>query len=130
MSKEKLAEVKAEYDEWFKKHSPMIFLENDGEGGDNFKLAESAVFGRVWTNHGTCESERVTAGFHMFNSVCGCWDVYGWWLTEEDFGNTDEYESYDTCFSCECDCVVGESGEASDGCLECDGSGIITHYFD
>lgn len=87
----------------------------------------------VWTNHSTCEDEKVTAGAKLFKNSC-CWDTFGWYIAEvpwvgdpETFFESIDASAYLPCTTCNAD---GEDDNIDEECQECEGEGFVHHYFD
>ena len=121
-----------DYNNWLKEYEPE-FLEYDTEGGPNFLKAKSTPNEFIWTAHGTCEDDQVSAGFHFFGDpVRCCWDTYGWYISKVSSGNTspDDYEVYRESFYGQCKCYNEETEEGKPDCETCDGDGWYTEYFD
>lgn len=104
--------------------------------------------GLVWTQHGTCENEQISNGFHIFGycqltgnkpSGCGCYQSYCYYVAKKPYdGNYESayVERYLPCTVCNLD---GES-EGDPNCKgpekpkgahfdECE-TGYIQWYFD
>ena len=130
MERHEVEEYRSEYEEWEKKYSPE-FLEYGEEGDANFTKAQNTPNEFVWTNHGTCEDEAVSAGFHFFGDPPSCcWNTYGWYISKVSSGNTGTYESYKSSAFAKCECYVEETEEGKPGCETCEGDGWYTAYFD
>jgi hypothetical protein len=130
--REDIKEYQKEYEEWYEKYSPE-FLEYDGENGPNFLKAKNTPNEFVWTDHGTCEDNMVSAGFHFFGDPARCcWDTHGWYISEVSSGNTstDDYEAYKVNMYAECECYNEETEEGTPDCQECYGDGWRTYWFD
>jgi hypothetical protein len=133
MQRDSLKSYEAEYAAWENEYSPMEFFEYDGENGENFTKVKSMPNEFVWTAHGTCDGDMVSAGFHFFGSPPSCcWDTYGWYVSKVSSGNMSpqDFESYKTSYYCECECYDEDTEEGSPECEKCDGEGWLTHYFD
>jgi hypothetical protein len=133
MQKDDVTKYHKEYEAWEKEYSPMEFLEYDGEGGENYLKAQNTPNEFVWTDHGTCEDNMVSAGFHFFGDpVRCCWDTHGWYISKVSSGNTsiDHYESYRSNYYAECECYKEETDSGDENCEDCWSSGWRTYWFD
>jgi len=133
MDKDYIQEFREEYEQWSKKYSPLEFLEYGEEGDENYLKAQNTPWEFVWTNHGTCEDDMVTAGFHFFGDPPSCcWSTYGWFVSKVSSGHTSDesYESYYDSRYGECECYNEETEEGKEDCEDCYGEGHRTYYFD
>jgi len=133
MQKDDVTKYHKEYEAWEKEYSPMEFLEYDGEGGENYLKAQNTPNEFVWTDHGTCEDNMVSAGFHFFGDPARCcWDTHGWYISKVSSGNTsiDHYESYRSSYHAECECYKEETDSGDENCEDCGSSGWRTYWFD
>ena len=130
--REDIKEYQEEYEGWLAKYSPE-FLEYDGENGTNFLKAKNTPNEFVWTDHGTCEDNMVSAGFNFFGDPARCcWDTHGWYISEVSSGNTSpaDYEAYKVSMYAKCECYNEETEEGVPDCKECYGEGWMTYWFD
>jgi hypothetical protein len=74
-----------------------------------------------------------STGILDFNSGCGCWQVFGWYISQTPWeGTEDTYISIDAEWSgpCETCNAAGEDETINSDCPECDGEGYTQDYFD
>lgn len=119
------------HNEWLQTYGPLDFVEYSSEEYERLQSEVDTHY--VWTHHGTCENERYSNGLHEFNSACGCWQVFGWYISETPWeGDEDTYLSIDAEWSgpCETCNLDGEDENIDPDCPECDGDGYTQDYFD
>lgn len=119
------------FNEWQKTYGPLEFVEYSSESYEKLKADINTHL--AWTHHGTCENERYSNGILDFNSGCGCWQVFGWYISQTPWeGTEDTYISIDAEWSgpCETCNAAGEDETINSDCPECDGEGYTQDYFD
>lgn len=124
-------EIQDAYNAWCKEYADGEFIEYSHEAYENLLATTDPHL--VWTNHSTCENERYSNGIHEFNSGCGCWNVFGWYVSSKPWeGDENTFLVVDTewsgpCETCNSD---GEDANINPDCPECDGEGYTQEYFD
>lgn len=119
------------YKSWVEEYRPVDFVEYSEQAYYQLKVEKD--FHYVWTHHGTCETEQYTSGILQFNSNCGCWQVFGWiitevpWIGDENTSISVATEWAGPCDICNAD---GEDQSIDPACPECDGEGYTQDYFD
>lgn len=102
---------------------------------DNKDIVEKIDPHLVWTQHGTCEDNKITNGFKTYSSGCGCWTTHGWWVGKESwlesFAGEETFIQIDAsamfnCLDCNPD---GEYDyDKIEQCTTCEGDGYTTWY--
>lgn len=119
------------FNQWEKTYGPLEFVEYSKEEYE--RLTSEVDAHLVWTHHGTCESEKYSNGILDFNSGCGCWQVFGWYVSQTPWeGDEDTFLSIDAEWSGPCETCNsnGEDENIDPDCSECDGEGYTQDYFD
>jgi hypothetical protein len=126
------SEYQDAFNNWYKDYKIGDFIEYSEE---NWNKVQSMDTHYIWTNHSTCEDEKVSAGAHLFQGSC-CWDTFGWYVAKKPWdGDPDNYyESYNAsaylpCETCNPD-GEGEEEDFKQECEYCSGEGWINHFFD
>lgn len=123
-------EVKEFYEQWYKDFSPMYYIEYDSENGPAMQKAKMINPRMIWTAHGTCENDQVSAGFMFFGDPprC-CWTTYGWYVSQKAWREEMSVETayYTWCDQCN---PEGENDEGNADCKECEGEGHVNYFFD
>lgn len=137
-SNEEAVALRDEFTDWQEEYGIGEFLENTAENRAKLEQMDPHL---LWTDHGTCEDEQVTAGYHIFSEHSCCWDNYGWYIASIPWvGDVDSTHisykvgAYLPCPSCNPD---GESEDHVDDCpgdeefpdCECS-DGHINYYWD
>lgn len=136
MTAEDYAEL---WNEWYEDYGIGEFIEYSEENWEKVQKLDPRL---VWTNHSTCEDDRVTAGATVYSNSC-CWGTHGWFIASKPWeGDIDNhYESYNATAYLPCPvCNEDGEGEGEEGCKgpetpagadrsDCD-LGFINWYFD
>lgn len=124
-------EAQAEYNSWLETYKPSEFVEYSHEAYE--KLLAEVDPHLVWTNHGTCETEKYSNGILEFSEHSCCYTNFGWYIAEVPWeGDEDTFISVSTEWAGPCP-VCNEDGEDNyiqEACPECDGEGYTQVYFD
>lgn len=125
-----LEEEQKAYQEWVDTYNPKTFIEYSHEEYERVSKEYDSKY--VWTNHGTCENEQFTNGCQEYNSNCGCWDNFGWWICENPWEGEAMSLYVSTEYRGECpECNADSSDENINAdCEECEGEGYIQVYLD
>lgn len=127
-------DYQAFFEDWKSDFGITEFYEFSDE---NNKIVEGIDPHLVWTQHGTCEDNKITNGFKTYKSVCGCWETHGWWVgTEswlESFAGEDTFIQIDASANILCKTCNSEGdydNEKIEQCKNCDGQGCTYWYCD
>lgn len=116
------------YDDWVEEYEPIGFIDYSEE---NWEKIQKMNPRHVWTNHSTCEDDRISAGASLYRNSC-CWDTFGWWICKNPWeGPDDAYLSIDASAYLPCPTCnpEGDNDEGPTDCA-CEGDGYITWYAD
>ncbi len=119
------------FDEWHEDYEIQDeFIEYSEE---NWAKVQAMDPRYVWTNHSTCENEKITNGASIYNGCC--WETFGWYIGNVPWGDgsTEYFEQVEVTAYLPCPkCNPDGEGDGDEDCDEpdCDGSGYINHYFD
>jgi hypothetical protein len=98
------------FDDWKSDYGISEFYEFSGDNEDIVKDIDPHL---VWTQHGTCENNKITNGFKTYQSTCGCWTTHGWWVGTKTW--LEPYAGEET--------FIQIDASATIDCLECNPDG-------
>ena len=136
------------FDEWVEDYKVDLKggIEADAMSREQYEmLLELDRKNLVWTDHGTCEDNKISPGFNLLGDIpllsqkatgCGCWQSFVFYIAEVPFdGTKDDTTASWIDVSATLPCPKCNADGEGDGDPECDepdcmGDGYITYYFD